>query len=75
MSSYNRWINFGFGLTGNIYSLSESGLKETNLKANGLFEFKLNSFTIGAIGNYKKQSLEKILAVIMVTVFIQSRVI
>lgn len=58
-SSYNRWINFGFGLSGNIYSLSESGLKETNLNANGLFEFKLNSFTIGAIGNYKKQSLEK----------------
>jgi len=57
-SSYNRWINFGFGLIGNIYSLSESGLKETNLTANGLFEFKLNSFTIGAIGNYKKQSLE-----------------
>lgn len=58
-SSYNRWINFGFGLTGNIYSLSENGLKETNLYADGLFEFKLNSFTIGAIGNYRKQSLEK----------------
>jgi hypothetical protein len=57
-SSYNRWINYDFGLTGNIYSLSESGLKETNLNANGLFEFKLNSFTIGALGNYKKQTLE-----------------
>ena len=57
-SSYNRWINLGFYLTGNIYSLSESGLKETNLNANGLFEFKLNDFTIGAKGNYSKQSLE-----------------
>ncbi len=57
-SSYNRWISYGFGFNGNIYSLSESGLKETNLNANGLFEFKLNNFIIGAIGNYRKQSLE-----------------
>ncbi len=57
-SSYNRWINYGFGFTGNIFSLSENGLKETNINTNGLFEFKLNNFIIGAHGNYRKQALE-----------------
>jgi len=58
-SSYNRWISLEFGLLGNIYLLNESGLKETNLNANGLLEIKLNNFSVGAKGRYINQSLEK----------------
>lgn len=58
-SSYNRWINFSFNLGGNILSISENGLKETNIFASGLFEFKFNQVTVGAKGNYSKQMLDK----------------
>ncbi len=56
-SSYNRWINFGFDLDGNILSLNESSLKETNLSSNGLFEFKQNNFIAGIKGLFSKQLL------------------
>lgn len=56
-SSYNRWINFGFDLGGNILSLSENKLKETNISSNGLFEFKQNNFAAGVKGFFSKQLL------------------
>jgi hypothetical protein len=56
-SSYNRWVNFGLDLGGNIFSLNENNLKETNLAANGLFEFKQNNFTVGIKGLFTLQEL------------------
>lgn len=58
-NSYNRWVNFGFGLLGNILSLSENGLKETNFSSNGFFEFKQSNFSIGVKGSCSKQILDK----------------
>jgi len=57
-NSYNRWVNFGFDLLGNILSFSENGLKETNFSSNGLLEFKQSNFTIGVKGSYSKQILD-----------------
>ena len=61
-SSYNRWINFGLDIRGNILSLLENGLKETNISSNGLFEFKQNNFTVGAKGTFIKQILDNSLS-------------
>ena len=57
-SSYNRWVNFGFNVFGNILSFKENGLKETNISSNGLFEFKLSNFIVGIKGFYSKQILD-----------------
>jgi len=56
-SSYNRWITFAADLGGNILSLNESGLKETNFNANGLFEFKTGTITFGLKDFYTTQKL------------------
>ena len=58
-NSYNRWVNFSFDLGGNILSLAENELKETKILSNGLFEFKLGSFTAGVKGFYSKQILSQ----------------
>ncbi|MCX6168535.1 MAG: hypothetical protein NTX65_04290 [Ignavibacteriales bacterium] len=56
-SSYNRWVNFGFELNGNILSLNENKLKETNFSSKGLFEFKQNNFVAGINGSFSMQKL------------------
>ncbi len=57
-SSYSRWINFEFGISGNALSLKENDSKETNVKTSGLFEFKMNNYSLGIKGNFNKQMLD-----------------
>jgi hypothetical protein len=59
-SSYSRWINFAFGVSGNSMSFKENDSKETNIKTNGLFEFKLNNYSLGVKGLFNKQMLDNL---------------
>ncbi|PKL82330.1 MAG: hypothetical protein CVV24_10585 [Ignavibacteriae bacterium HGW-Ignavibacteriae-3] len=63
-SSYSRWVSIGAGFSGNILSLNENGFKETNFAVSGLFEFKLNSFSLGTKVYYTRQLLQKNLSMV-----------
>ena len=58
---YSRWVNYAFGMSGNVLTLQESNIKEINIRTNGLFELKLYNYSLGAAGYFNKQMLNNFL--------------
>ncbi|MEW6654276.1 MAG: TonB-dependent receptor [Bacteroidota bacterium] len=56
-SMYSKIFNFAFGASGNIFSLNESNLKETNLTAFGRINFRWSNFKFGGNTEIKRQML------------------
>lgn len=56
-SLYSKIFNLAFGVTGNLFSLNENSLKETNILADGKINFRWNGLMFGGKAELKRQML------------------
>ncbi|OGU69367.1 MAG: hypothetical protein A2499_18935 [Stygiobacter sp. RIFOXYC12_FULL_38_8] len=56
-SLYSKIFNLALGLTGNLFSLNENSLKETNVLADGKINFRWNGLMFGGKAELKRQTL------------------
>ncbi len=57
-NNYNRFLNSEFGISANYLSLNENNLSEFTIKGNGLLEFKMDYFSLGADADYSIQKFK-----------------
>jgi len=56
-SLYSKIFNFAFGTEGNIFSLKDNSLKETNVSAFGNINFRWNRMKFGGMAEINRQML------------------
>lgn len=57
-NNYNRFFNSSFGIGGNYLLLNENNVSELTMNGNGLAEFKMDYFSIGADADYTIQKFK-----------------